>query len=59
MKFYLPLPEQVPPFTVVASTSDYLKIYGVMFFMLGTGFAILGTLVSRIKIAQAIKLGED
>jgi len=51
--------EQVPPFTVVASTSDYLKIYGVMFFMLGTGFAILGTLVSRIKIAQAIKLGED
>ncbi len=51
--------EQVPPFTVVASRSDYLKIYGVIAFMLATGFAILGTIVSRIKIAQAIKLGED
>ena len=36
-----------------------LKIYGVIAFMLATGFAILGTIVSRIKIAQAIKLGED
>ena len=27
--------------------------------MLVIGFAILGTLVSRIRIAQALKLGED
>jgi putative ABC transport system permease protein len=51
--------EQVPPFTVVASRSDYFKIYGVITFMLATGFALLGVIVSRIKIAQAIKLGED
>jgi len=51
--------EQVPPFRVVASRADYLRIYALVVVMLGTGFAVLGGLISRIKITQAIKLGED
>ncbi|MGI6316912.1 MAG: ABC transporter permease [Christensenellales bacterium] len=51
--------ENVPPFMVVAERADYLKIYSVVALMLGAGIAILGVLISRIKMAQAIKLGED
>ena len=51
--------QQVPPFAVVMSSSDYLKIYGIMGVVLAIGFAVLGVLVSKIKIAQAIKLGEE
>ncbi|MDD4797032.1 MAG: hypothetical protein PHO66_04630, partial [Eubacteriales bacterium] len=49
----------VPPFQVVARRSDYIKLYSVVGVMLASGLALLGVLVSRIKIAQAIKLGED
>lgn len=51
--------DQVPPFKVVASGSDYLKVYAVVAIMLTAGFIILGRLVSGIKIDRAIKLGED
>jgi len=51
--------QQVPPFKVVASRTDYIRIYCVVGFMLAAGFAVLGALISRIRITQAIKLGED
>ena len=51
--------DQVPPFRVIASRSDYLNLYAVIGFMLAAGLGMLGVLVSRIKVAQAIKLGED
>ena len=51
--------EQVPPFTVVASRADYFRLYAVVGVMLAAGLALLGVLVRRIKVAQAIKLGED
>ena len=51
--------EQVPPFRVIALRSDYIKVYVIIFAMLLSGFAILGRLISNIKISQAIKLGED
>ena len=51
--------EQVPPFLVVASRADYLRLYAVVGVMLAAGLAILGVLVSRIRVTQAIKLGED
>jgi len=51
--------EQVPAFRVIMSQGDYVKIYVVIALMLLLGFAVLGWLTSRIKIAQAIKLGED
>lgn len=51
--------EQVPPFRVIALRSDYIKVYIIILAMLLSGFAILGRLISNIKISQAIKLGED
>ncbi len=51
--------EQVPPFRVLANRSDYEKIYAIILAMLSVGFAILGVMISRIRIAQALKLGED
>ena len=51
--------EQVPPFMVVASRADYIRLYAVIGGMLAAGLALLGLLVSRIKVSQAIKLGED
>ncbi len=51
--------DQVPPFHVIASRADYIRLYSVIGFMLASGLGLLGVLVSRIKIAQAIKLGED
>lgn len=51
--------DMVPPFQVVKIRRDYYKIYSFVLIMLAAGFAILGRLISRIKIAQAIKLGED
>ena len=51
--------EQVPGFAVIPLRSDYLKLYVIILLMLLTGFAVLGRLISKIKISQALKLGED
>ncbi|MBR6044519.1 MAG: FtsX-like permease family protein [Ruminococcus sp.] len=51
--------EQVPGFTVVPLRSDYIKLYIIILAMLLTGFLVLGRLISKIKISQALKLGED
>jgi putative ABC transport system permease protein len=51
--------DQVPPFVVTASRADYYKVYAIVAVILTTGFAAIGYLISRIKISQAIKLGED
>jgi len=51
--------QQVPPFKVVAAREDYIKIYSVVLFMLTIGLSVLGIIISKIKIYQAIKLGED
>jgi putative ABC transport system permease protein len=50
---------QVPPFRVIADRGDYLKLYAIVAVMLGAGLAVVGVRASRIKIAQAIKLGEE
>lgn len=47
------------PFRVFAYGTDYVKIYSIVGVMLLSGITILGILVSRININQAIKLGED
>lgn len=47
------------PFKVFAYGNDYIKLYSIVGTMLLSGIAILGILVSRININQAIKLGED
>ena len=51
--------EQVPPFRLVALKEDYIKLYSIVTVMIVTGFAVIGIIVSKIKIAQVIKLGED
>ena len=50
---------QVPPFQVIFDPRDQLQMYIIVTVMLGTGLLILGTMLSRIKIHQAVKLGED
>lgn len=51
--------EQIPPFIVSAAASDYVKIYALIVIMLGGGFAILGSIIRKININKALKLGED
>jgi putative ABC transport system permease protein len=50
---------QVPPFKVISYFSDRAKLYIMVGIMLGSGLAILGNILSRIKISQAIKMGEE
>lgn len=49
----------VPPFSVVPLRSDYLKVYAIMGIMLVICFGVLGRIISKIKVSQALKLGED
>ena len=51
--------EQVPGFAVIPLRSDYIKLYVIILCMLLAGFIVLGRLISKIKISQALKLGED
>jgi putative ABC transport system permease protein len=51
--------EMVLPFKIVAMASDYIKLYSIIFIVLIISFIILAKFVKRMKINQAIKLGED
>lgn len=50
---------QVPPFRVTFKEIDSLRIYAIVTVMIACGMTVLGVLLSRIKIHQAVKLGED
>lgn len=49
----------VPPFRVIFDSADYVRLYSTVGFMLLVGLGILGFMVSRTRIHQALKLGED
>jgi len=51
--------DKVIPFMVVTFSDDYIRLITITGIMIVTCMAILGVLVSRIKITQALKLGED
>lgn len=51
--------DQVPPFSVVRQLSDYVQLYSVVGAMLAICLVVLGIRVSRMKITQALKLGEE
>jgi putative ABC transport system permease protein len=51
--------KQVLPQMVVSYAGDYLKLGSIFVALIVGGFLILRGYVSRIKIDQAIKLGED
>jgi putative ABC transport system permease protein len=49
----------VPPFKVMFAAIDFVRLYSTVGFMLLIGLAILTYMLSRIRIHQALKLGED
>jgi len=51
--------EQVPPFQIVYQLSDYVQVYSIIGCMLLIGLLILGFRLSRTRVAQALKLGEE
>jgi len=58
-KLSLNVRDLMPPFTVISDASDEAKIYIFAAAMLILGSAILIGFLRKIKIHQAIKLGED
>ncbi|HEY5467170.1 MAG TPA: FtsX-like permease family protein [Clostridia bacterium] len=52
-------PDQPIPFRVIAYASDYAKILIIVGLILLVGFLALARLILKIRIDQAVKLGED
>lgn len=50
---------RVPPFMIVSDPADRIRLYVVLLFMLIVGLAGLMTVLSRMRVAEAVKLGED
>lgn len=59
IKLTMKASEMVLPFKIIAYVSDYLKLYSIIGIVLIIGFTILARIITRMKINQAIKLGED
>lgn len=65
-KLYVPLiqiaystSDEILPLQVVTAGGDMVKMYVVVAIVIGICMGILSWLISKIKIAQALKLGED
>lgn len=63
---YLPLiqiaysaADQVLPLELVTNSGDFIRLFAVIAFMVICCMVILAWLISKIRIAQALKLGED
>lgn len=50
---------QVPPFRVIFEAQDTLQLYFVIAFMMFTGAALLFVNIRRLRVHQAVKLGEE
>lgn len=50
---------QVPPFEVIFDPRDTTGMFVIVTIMMAAALTILGWLLSRIRIHQAVKLGED
>ena len=51
--------EQVIPLMIITEGRDYMNLFATIGAMIAICLVILGFIISRIKIAQALKLGED
>jgi len=51
--------DQIPPFEVIADPQDFMQLHIFMFALIFVGLIVLSSLLVKIKIHQAIKLGED
>lgn len=65
-RFFIPLiqisyapSDEVIPLHVLSDVTDMYRLFGVVSAVMLLCLVILGVLISRIKIAQALKLGED
>ncbi len=65
-KLYIPLiqiayggEKEIIPLKVMAASTDIVKMYIVVVIVIGICMAVLGGIIRKIKIAQALKLGED
>ncbi|MMZ62276.1 FtsX-like permease family protein [compost metagenome] len=65
-KLYLPFLQtadnvttQVPPFRIVFNSSDTLQLYVVVFVMLMLGAGLLFWQIRRLRVHQAVKMGEE
>jgi putative ABC transport system permease protein len=50
---------QVPPFRVVFEAADTMRLYIVVAVMMSIGVVLLVTHIRRLKVHQAVKLGEE
>lgn len=50
---------QVPPFRVTADPGDYARLLAVVLVALGAGITALAVMLRRLKVTQALKLGEE
>jgi putative ABC transport system permease protein len=50
---------QVPPFRVIFRAEDMLQLYGVVIVMVVLGAGLLFTHIRRLRVHQAVKLGEE
>ncbi|HEY0827166.1 MAG TPA: ABC transporter permease, partial [Bacilli bacterium] len=51
--------QQVPPFRVVFEAKDTYQLYGVVVFMMLTGAVLLFIHIRKLRVHQAVKLGEE
>lgn len=51
--------QQVPPYRVTSDPSDSLRVLAAMGVVLAACLAVLGAVVYRLRVAQALKLGEE
>ncbi|MCY4375227.1 MAG: ABC transporter permease [Spirochaetaceae bacterium] len=54
-----PAAEQILPFRVVALRSDYLRFYVLALVILVAGAVLFQSLVRRLRVHEALKLGEE
>ena len=54
-----PAAEQILPFRVVALRSDYLRFYALALIIMAAGGALFQSLVRRLRVHEALKLGEE
>jgi putative ABC transport system permease protein len=59
LQFIYAASEQVPPFLITASWSDYTALLFAFGGMLIAGLATLIIMIHRLKLVQVLKLGED
>ncbi|MNJ56182.1 FtsX-like permease family protein [compost metagenome] len=65
-KLYLPFLQtadnvttQVPPFRIIFDSKDTLQLYVVVLVMLATGAGLLFWQIRRLRVHQAVKMGEE